>query len=143
MIIGHMLIFRTNYILTTLSFFHMHNSDPCSHIQPSNHMPLKTKYFLRPLPNHTYFVGETQAHGHNNEGQVKYLAEFGAPREQLYPPWSISSNSIIGFNKIISFLPLVSYNRTGSRKDFGNIVVLTHHCPKMICFGTADDLLQS
>ena len=67
----NMLIFMTNYILSTLSFHHFIDSDPCI-LNPSltNHMPLEMKYFLTALLNHTYFLGEKQIYWHSNEGYV-------------------------------------------------------------------------
>ena len=56
MIIMHMSIFETNYILSIPSIHNPVNSVPCSSNQLlTNHIPLETKYFLKVLLNHTYF----------------------------------------------------------------------------------------
>ena len=127
MIIMHMLMFRANYILSTLSFLCWHNSDPCSHIQSLiNCMPLEMKCFSRTLSNHTYFKVKSEPMDtiiHNNEGQGKYLGEFRAPRDPSYPPQSIQLKLHHQIQQDCKIHHLPSYHGIGSRRNSGNIVV--------------------
>ena len=87
MIIIHMLIFTTNYILSILSFCYLLDSNPCSlNLSLTNHMyGIGDEVLFKGSPELYIFLGEKQIHQHDDEGQDEYLAEFRAPREPSYP----------------------------------------------------------
>ena len=73
-------------------------------------------------PGHYICLGEKWIHWHDNGRQDEKLVEFRAPREPLYPPWSIQLilHHCIQRDPIIP--PLISCHGIGSRQTFRNIV---------------------
>ena len=90
MIMMHMLIFETNHIHSTpqllpLAQLHTMQSQPAL----NKSYAIGDKVLFKDSPEPYIFLGEKQIHWHDNWNQDKYLADFRAPREPLYPPWSI------------------------------------------------------
>ena len=136
-----MLIFKTDYILSTPSCCHLLNFVLCCP-SPSltTHMPLEAKYFLKALLSHRCFWEKSAFIDTIMEGKMNTWQSLGLQGNHHTLPNQFSSNSTIESNKIISFPPLVSCHGIGSRENFRNIVSsdsplswgdLCHNCRRL------------
>ena len=122
-IIMHMLIFETNYILSTSSVCHSLNFILCSPNQLlTNHMPLEMKYFLKVLLNHTYFWEKSGSIDTIMKSKMNTWQSLGLRGNHQTIPDQFSLESTIESNEITSLPPLVSCPGIGSKQNFRNIV---------------------